>query len=256
MNRYQRKKLQKEEPVSDEIQNLKLKKEDKNEEVRLFLEGPKSRTKEFFFAFRVMVEFIRAFRTFHFIGPCVTVFGSARFKENHPYYELAREVGKNLPKLGFAVMTGGGPGIMEAANRGAKEAGGKSVGCNIELPMEQKYNPYMDKWFTFKYFFVRKVMLFKYSYAFIILPGGVGTMDELFETITLIQTKKIHDFPVILMGKDYWYPLREILDKMVREETISVEDLDLIKFTDSVTEALDHISKYAIEKFDLTKKKS
>ncbi|MBF8303286.1 MAG: Cytokinin riboside 5'-monophosphate phosphoribohydrolase, partial [Candidatus Dadabacteria bacterium] len=160
-------------------------------EDRYFLEGPRSRIQEFFFTIRVLLEFIKGFRVLHFVGPCVTVFGSARLKEDHPYYQLARNVGGRLVKLGFTVMTGGGPGIMEAANRGAKEAGGISVGCNITLPIEQKPNTYLDKWVTFNHFFVRKVLLVKYSYAFVVMPGGVGTLDELFEVITLIQTKKI-----------------------------------------------------------------
>jgi uncharacterized protein (TIGR00730 family) len=140
---------------------------------------------------RIMVEFVRGFRALHFVGPCVTVFGSARFKEDHPYYALGREVGRELARAGFTVMTGGGPGIMEAANRGAKEVGGRSVGCNIELPAEQKPNQYLDRFITFHHFFVRKVMLVKYSYAFVALPGGFGTLDEIFETATLVQTGKI-----------------------------------------------------------------
>jgi uncharacterized protein (TIGR00730 family) len=143
----------------------------------------------------------------------VTVFGSARFTEEHMYYALAREIGQQLARAGFTVMTGGGPGIMEVANRGAKEAGGYSVGCNIELPQEQKPNPYLDRWVTFRHFFVRKLMLVKYSYAFIALPGGFGTLDEIFETATLIQTHKIKDFPLVLVGKDYWRPLLDFLHK-------------------------------------------
>ena len=137
-----------------------------------------------------MMEFIRGFRTFHFCGPCITVFGSARIKEDNPYYKMTMDIGARLAKLGLTVMTGGGPGLMEAANRGAREAGGRSVGCNILLPQEQDPNPYMDKWMDFQFFFVRKVMLIKYSYGFIVMPGGVGTMDELFQALTLIQTKK------------------------------------------------------------------
>ena len=151
-------------------------------------------------------DFIRGFRALHFVGPCVTVFGSARFDEHHRYYAMAREVGGALAGLGFTVMTGGGPGVMEAANRGAREAGGRSVGCNIELPFEQEPNPYLDRWVTTEYFWVRKVLLFKYSYAFIVLPGGFGTLDELTEALTLIQTRKILQFPVVLMGRDYWAP--------------------------------------------------
>src|ERR1700716_3734850 len=150
-----------------------------------FLEGPQSRWYDFKYTLSVFFELIKGFRTLHFVGPCVTVFGSARFKEDHPYYRMARSVGPALVEAGFTVMTGGGPGIMEAANRGAKEAGGTSVGCNIELPMEQKPNPYLDHWVTFRHFYVRKVMLVKYSYAFVALPEGFGTLDETFEIATL-----------------------------------------------------------------------
>jgi uncharacterized protein (TIGR00730 family) len=220
-------------------------------EERVFLEGPQKRKWELWTVTRIVREFIRGFRVLHFVGPCVTVFGSARFKEDHPYYEMAREVGSQLTNIGFTVMTGGGPGIMEAANRGAKEAGGRSIGCNITLPQEQKHNDYLDQVLTFQYFFVRKVMLIKYSYAFVVMPGGVGTMDELFEAVTLIQTKKILNFPVVLMGRDYWQPLVDFLKQMVQARTISPEDLDLLVLTDSVDEAMAHIQKHAIEQFGL-----
>lgn len=218
---------------------------------RYFLEGPKSRSSETMMLFRIVAEFLRGFRHLHFIGPSVTVFGSARFKEDHPYYQLAREVGAALANQGFTVMTGGGPGIMEAANRGAKDVGGYSVGCNITLPHEQQPSPYLDKMVEFRYFFIRKVMLVKYSYAFIVMPGGVGTMDELFEALTLIQTRKIKDFPIVLMGKEYYYELYDFLEEMVRQKTISPEDLDLLMLTDSVEEAMAHIEKYAVQKFQL-----
>lgn len=185
----------------------------------------------------------------------MTVFGSARFKEEHIHYSAARDLGRKIAELGFTVMTGGGPGIMEAANRGAKEAGGKSVGCNIELEFEQSPNPYMDKWVTFKYFFVRKTLLIKYSYAFVVMPGGAGTMDELFETLTLIQTKKIRDFPVVIMGTDYWKNLKELMDDFVKNKTINEEDMKLFIMTDSVDEAIAHIRKYAVDKFRLEKKR-
>lgn len=217
------------------------------------LEGPQSRRWELGFVFRVGFEFLRGFRKLHFVGPCVTVFGSARLSEGHEYYEMARRVGRELTGLGFTVMTGGGPGIMEAANRGAKEAGGTSVGCNIQLPEEQGHNQYLDHWVTFEYFFVRKVLLFKYSYAFVAMPGGVGTMDELFEAITLVQTEKIRDFPVVLMGTDYWRPLVEFLGTMAEEGTISPSDLDLILVTDDVEEAMNHIRVHAIEQFELSR---
>jgi uncharacterized protein (TIGR00730 family) len=205
---------------------------------------------------RIAAELIRGFRTLHFVGPCVTVFGSARFPEDHPYYLLAREVGGRLARMGFTVMTGGGPGIMDAANRGAKDHGGISVGCNIELPVEQKLNPYVDRSVTFQHFFVRKLMLVKYSYAFVVMPGGVGTMDELFESLTLIQTKKIADFPVVLMGKEYWQPLLGLLEKMVAVGTIGPEDLRLLLVTDSVHEAMKHIETHAVERFGLAQRKS
>jgi uncharacterized protein (TIGR00730 family) len=224
-------------------------------EERYFLEGPQPRQTELRFILKILWEFIRGFRALHFVGPCVTVFGSARFKEDHPYYEQARAVGQALTGLGFTVMTGGGPGIMEAANRGAKEADGISVGCNIQLPFEQAPNPYLDRWVTIRYFFVRKVILLKYSYAFVVMPGGIGTMDELFEALTLIQTKMVKDFPVVLMGKDYWLPMMEFLEKMVTEKTISPTDLNLLLLTDSVDEAMAHIQKYAVEKFGLRRGK-
>ncbi len=223
---------------------------------RYFLEGPKSRSSELWMLLRILREFIRGFRVLHFAGPCVTVFGSARFKEDHPYYQLAREVGAALVQQGFTVMTGGGPGVMEAANRGAKEAGGTSIGCNIILPFEQSPNPYLDQMLEFRYFFVRKVMLIKYSYAFVVLPGGVGTMDELFEALTLIQTKKIRDFPVVLMGKAYYAPMLEFMDKMLAEKTIGPADLNLFLVTDSIDEAMAHIERHAVEKFGLLRRKA
>ena len=171
-------------------------------------------------------------------GPCITVFGSARFKEDHPYYIKAREFGKRIAELGFTTITGGGPGIMEAANRGAFENNGKSVGCNIQLPFEQKENPYVQKSVTFEHFFVRKVLLVKYSYAFVIMPGGFGTMDEFFETLTLVQTKTISQFPIVLFGKEYFQPLLENIEWMSQQGTISKEDMSLVLITDSVDEAM------------------
>jgi uncharacterized protein (TIGR00730 family) len=216
-----------------------------------FLAGPHSRGSELRFALRIFREFIRGFRSLHFVGPCVTVFGSARFTEDHPYYAAAREIGKSLAHLGLTVMTGGGPGIMEAANRGAKDAGGRSVGCNIRLAMEQQPNAYLDRWVTFEHFFVRKVLLFKYSYAFIIMPGGLGTTDELFEALTLIQTGKIANFPVIVFGKEYWRDLAELMKKMVENGTASEADLNLLYFTDSIEESIDIIRTRSIKKFGL-----
>jgi hypothetical protein len=220
---------------------------------KVFLEGPHSRKWEAAFLFRVVAEFVRGLRKLHFLGPCVTVFGSARIPEGHPYYGLAREVGREIVKLGFTVMTGGGGGIMEAANRGAREGGGRSVGCNIRLPHEQHPNRYLDHWVTIRYFFIRKVFLFKYSYAFVAMPGGIGTLDELFEAYTLIQNKKIQDFPIVLMGRAYWEPLLELLKEMAEERTISPTDLDLILVTDSVEEAMAHIERYSVVKFRLRK---
>lgn len=221
---------------------------------RSFLEGPRSRWSEFVFTVRVMLEFITGFRILHFVGPCVTVFGSARFKEEHPYYQLTRSVSAAISRLGFTIMTGGGPGIMQAANEGARDAGGPSVGCNIQLPFEQKHNPFLDKFVTFRYFFVRKVLLVKYSYAFVIMPGGAGTLDEMFETITLIQTGKISSFPVVLMGKSYWQPLLDFMQQMVEIGTISAQDLELFILTDDVDVAVEHIRKHSIDKFKLDRK--
>lgn len=220
-----------------------------------FIEGPRRRESELFTVFQIMMEFIRGFRTFHFCGPCITVFGSARIKEDNPYYKMTMDIGARLARMGLTVMTGGGPGLMEAANRGAREAGGRSVGCNILLPQEQDPNPYMDKWMDFQFFFVRKVMLIKYSYGFIVMPGGVGTMDELFQALTLIQTKKITNFPVVLIGTDYYKDVTELFDKMCEEKTISETDKELFLITDSIDEAISHIQTHAVEKFNLNIKK-
>ena len=222
-------------------------------EVIKFLEGPQKRSFELSRAVQIFFEMMRGFRKFHFLGPCVTVFGSARFTEEHRYYRLAREVGGHLARAGFTVMTGGGPGTMEAANRGAKEVGGRSVGCNIELPSEQSPNSYLDRWFTFRHFFIRKMMLEKYSYAFIAMPGGFGTMDEIFETVTLIQTHKMKDFPLVLMGSDYWQPLLNFLkEKLYGEKTIDMKDVELIRVTDSPEEAVNSITEIGMKQFGLT----
>jgi uncharacterized protein (TIGR00730 family) len=217
-----------------------------------FLAGPQPRRAELRRLGRIVLDFIRGFRALHFVGPCVTVFGSARFREDHRYYALAREVGHRLALAGFTVMTGGGPGVMEAANRGARDAGGCSVGCNIVLPQEQKPNPYLDLFVEFRYFFVRKVMLVKYSYAFVVLPGGFGTMDEIFECATLIQTGKIKNFPLVLMGTEYWRPLLDFLGGvMVKEGTVSPGDPARILATDSVDEAVERILAAARNEFGL-----
>jgi uncharacterized protein (TIGR00730 family) len=210
----------------------------------VFLEGPKTRSYELAFAWKVFDQFLKAFRTLHFVGPCVTVFGSARYKEDHPYYKAAHEFGKEIALMGFATMTGGGPGIMEAANRGAYENDGISIGCNIQLPFEQKGNQYTHKSITFEHFFVRKTVLAKYSYAFIIMPGGFGTMDELFETLTLVQTKTVTQFPIVIFGIDYYRELWEYIEFMAEQGTISRDDLKLVLLTDSIHDAMDHIHTY------------
>lgn len=223
-------------------------------EDRELLSGPNARTRDLRLLMSVMGDFLRGFRTLHFVGPCITVFGSARFKEDHRYYQMAREVGAAIVKMGFTVMTGGGPGIMEAANRGAREAGGRSIGCNIKLPFEQKPNPYLDRCVTMNHFFVRKTLLMKYSYGFVILPGGFGTMDEMFEALTLIQTKKVRNFPIVMMGRDYWTDLGDFMNGMIKGGTISGGDLDLMKFTDSVEEAVQHLQEKAVRQFGLRRK--
>ena len=210
----------------------------------VYLDGPKSRTYELGFAWKVFRQFMKAFRTLHFVGPCITVFGSARFKEDNIYYQQAVEFGKRIAQSGFTTLTGGGPGIMEAANRGAYENGGMSVGCNIRLPFEQVGNKYVHKSFTFEHFFVRKTMLIKYSYAFIIMPGGFGTLDEFFETLTLVQTKVVTNFPIVVYGKQYHKELLEYMDYLVIQGTIQREDLSLVLLTDSIDEAMEHIAAY------------
>lgn len=220
--------------------------------VRRFLEGPQSRIQEFWRAVRIFVEIIHGFRHLHFVGPCVTVFGSARFPESDPYYQLGRRVGSELARVGFTVMTGGGPGIMEAANRGAKDVQGRSVGCNIVLPEEQQPNPYLDKYVLFRYFFVRKLMLAKYSYAFVALPGGFGTLDELFEIATLVQTGKVLGFPLVLAGSEYWSPLLDFLrHTMLRAGTIDAKDIDRFIVSDSPQEIAERIHDAAKHKFGL-----
>jgi uncharacterized protein (TIGR00730 family) len=217
----------------------------------IFLEGPRSRFDEFITLLRVVRDFLRGFRVLHFVGPCVTVFGSARVKAGSPNYELARKMGAALARLGFTVMTGGGPGIMEAANKGAKEIGGRAVGCGIKLPVEQQPNAYLDRSVTMHYFFVRKALLIKYSYAFVVMPGGAGTLDELFEALTLIQTGEIKNFPVVIMGTSYWKELTDLINKMAEFGMIGASDVNLIYPTDSVEDAIAHIRRRAIEPFGL-----
>lgn len=221
----------------------------------IFLEGPRTRRYELVFALQVFWQFIKGFRSLHFIGPCITVFGSARYTEEHHHYQIARSFGRRIAEMGFVTLTGGGPGIMEAANRGAFESGGLSVGCNIELPFEQKPNPYLHKTLTFEHFFVRKVLLVKYSYAFIIMPGGFGTMDEFFETLTLVQTGTIHNFPIVLFHKDFYQPLWDYLKFMVEEGTIQQKDLDLVLLTDDEEEAVQHIRTYVEKHYEVKPRK-
>ena len=209
-----------------------------------FLKGRRNREADLEGAVTYFLQFLRGFESFDFDEPCVTVFGSARFEEDHEYYQLARETGYELAKAGFAVMTGGGPGIMEAANRGAHEAGGLSLGCNITLPFEQSVNPYVDKFIEFEHFFVRKVMLVKYSSAFVVMPGGFGTLDEAFEVSTLIQTGKLEKFPIVSMGTKFWRLMGEFVGKtMVEEGVIGKEDLELFHLARSGKEAASVILK-------------
>ncbi len=204
-----------------------------------FLSGRRDREQDLESAVRIFLEILRGFEELDFSGPCVTVFGSARFSDGHPYSETAKELGQRLAEEGFAVMTGGGPGVMEAANRGAREAGGVSIGCNIHLPKEQVPNPYLDKFVEFEHFFVRKVMLVKYSSAFVVMPGGFGTLDEAFEVVTLVQTEKLESFPIVAMGGSFWNELREfITDTMLAAGTISEADLDVMQLADDVETAI------------------
>jgi len=204
--------------------------------------GRRSRAAEFWSTLNIALEFVQGNSRLRGLGSCVTVFGSARFAKGHPYYELAESVGEALAQNGHTVMTGGGPGLMEAANRGAVKVGGRSVGCNIKLPREQKPNEYLDTFIEFDHFFVRKVMLVKYSCGFVALPGGFGTLDEIFETITLVQTGKMKSFPIVAVGEEYWEQLRSFLQtSMVDAGTILPEDLDLITLANSAEEAADAI---------------
>lgn len=194
--------------------------------------------------FRMFQEFVTGCRALYDIGPAVSVFGSARFDESHRYYRLARDLGRELAQRGYAVITGGGPGIMEAANRGARDGGGLSVGCTIILPHEQEPNPYLDRMVDFDYFFVRKVMLVKYSSGFVLMPGGFGTLDEIFETVTLVQTGKIRHFPIVAMGRDYWQRMLDFISEtMFREGAAAEGEVGGFLVTDSVAEAVDHIER-------------
>jgi len=206
---------------------------------KLFLAGRRGRGEDLESAIKFFLEFLHGFESFDFTTPCVTVFGSARFPEGHPHYQLARELGGELAQAGYVVMTGGGPGIMEAANRGAQESGGLSIGCNIRLPREQKPNPYLDRFIQFEHFFVRKVMLVKYSCAFVVMPGGFGTLDEAFEVATLMQNRKLEHFPIVAMGGAFWDQLGDFMrDTLLREGTISRQDVGFIHPAATVAEAL------------------
>ncbi|MGM0462748.1 MAG: TIGR00730 family Rossman fold protein [Fibrobacterota bacterium] len=195
--------------------------------------------------FRILAEFVEGIETLSSIGPCVSIFGSARTKEDEAYYQMALDLSKSVAQHGYGVITGGGPGIMEAANKGAKEGGGDSVGLNIELPFEQTPNAYQNIEMHFRYFFVRKVMFLRYAAAVVIMPGGFGTLDEMFETLTLIQTQKTPQLPLVLMGKDYWSGMLDWIRKtMLGREYISSGDLDLIHITDNVEETISVIDKF------------
>ncbi len=209
---------------------------------KVFLAGRRSREADLESAVRVFLEFIQGFESLEFPSSCVTVFSSARFAEDHPYYRLTRDIGRELAKEGYTIMTGGGPGIMEAANRGAKEGGGYSIGCNIQLPKEQKPNPYLDRFIEFEHFFVRKVMLVKYSSAFVVMPGGFGTLDEVFEVTTLMQTGKVESFPIVCVGGDFWRSLRDFMkNTLVKEGTVTMDDVELIRAAETVEETVAHI---------------
>lgn len=197
--------------------------------------------------FKVMSEMVEGFEKLNKIGPCISIFGSARVKPESEHYQLTVEIASKLSKEGFGVISGGGPGVMEAANKGAKQAGGKSVGLNIDLPFEQDSNPYIDtdKLITFRYFFIRKLMFVKYAQGFVLMPGGFGTMDELFEIITLVQTDKVDDIPIILVGKEYWSGLIDwIKSQLLKGKFISEGDLDLIKIVDTSDEVIKFINEF------------
>jgi uncharacterized protein (TIGR00730 family) len=217
----------------------------KNTVDKLFLEGAQNHWQDIVRTVGISREFMRGFKLLRNIGPCVTVFGSSRFTEDHPYYQLGVAVGAALGEAGFTIMTGGGPGIMEAANRGAQQVGALSVGCNIQLPAEQQPNKFLDLQTEFQHFFVRKVMLVKFSCAFVVLPGGFGTMDEIFETLNLIETKKIQDFPLVIMGEEYWQEMDDFIrTKMLNEKTISGSDADRLFMTNSPEQMIDYINAH------------
>jgi uncharacterized protein (TIGR00730 family) len=219
------------------------------EEVRM-KNWNETKTNDSWALFKIMGVFVSGFEKLSSIGPCISIFGSARTHANHPTYLLTVEIAKAISELGYGIISGGGPGIMEAANKGAQEANGVSVGLNIELPFEQKSNPYIDqdKLIDFQYFFVRKVMFVKYAQGFVVMPGGVGTLDELFEAFTLLQTSKVNKFPIILVGRQYWEGLINwIKDKLLRENNISAEDLELFEVVDTKEEVMDCLNRFYIK---------
>ena len=207
--------------------------------------------------FKIMAEFVDGFEALSKIGPCISMFGSARTQPGHLYYDLATDISKRLTEEGFGIISGGGPGIMEAANKGAQLGGGKSVGLNIELPFEQEANPFIDRDASlhFDYFFVRKTLFTKYSQGFIMMPGGFGTMDEFFETLTLVQTKALTQFPIVLFGKEYYKELMEAMNDMAHKGTISKEDMNLVLLTDDIDEAMDHIRHYITSNYQIKPRK-
>ncbi len=213
------------------------------------------RTNDSWAIFKIMSEFVNGYETMSRIGPCVTIFGSARIKPEHAYYQLAEKIAYKISKAGYGIITGGGPGIMEAGNKGANLGGGTSVGLNIELPFEQHFNPYIDKDknLNFDYFFVRKVIFVKYSQGFVVMPGGFGTLDEMFEALTLIQTKKIGKFPIILVGSEFWSGLVEWIKTVLieKEKTVKVEDLDLFKIVDTEDEVVEVLNSF-YKKYNLS----
>lgn len=211
----------------------------------------RERRREFWLTVRAGRDLLRGFGAFQSTGPCVTVFGSARCAVEHPYYALGCAIGRRLTESGFTVMTGGGPGLMEAANRGARDAGGGSVGCKIELPAEQCHNPFLDRVVSCRHFFVRKVLLFRYACAFVALPGGFGTMDELFEALTLVQTGKVERFPIVLLGTRYWQPVLDVMTRMASEGMIDASDQSLAMVTDDVDDAVRHIEQCVAGRFGL-----
>ena len=221
----------------------------------LYLRADTETPEDKVFADNVHKQIEESMDMLRYVGPGISVFGSARFTEDHPFYKDAVEFGRRIAKMNFTTITGGGPGVMEAANRGAFEEGGRSVGLNIVLPHEQHENPYLTDSFTFDFFFVRKVMLVKYSYAFIIMPGGFGTMDEFYETLTLVQTQTIEQFPIVLFGKEYYSEIIDSMEKMAKDKTISPYDLDLVLITDSHDEAMEHIKKYINQNYIIVQKR-